>query len=380
MIFWEIEDKVLSLKRAKKHDEALSLLYKSMRFEAQLGRINTRAFEQSAIIYRKQKDSKREIAILETFLSFSSANISGYDRLKTRYEKLCAKNAYEIPQEPFQKQVLVIDVETTGFSKRDELIEFGAVLFKYNQFTDELTPLIDSYSGLRATKASMSSGAQKRHRIAKNELKGEKLDEVKIKSLIQRADFIVAHNASFDKRFTVPLFPSADQKAWYCSMNGVNWKARGFERKALQYILKYYKIKVARAHRALDDAQAVYELLGKTDPLSEKTVLSQALYSPLKGEYPEDNDFPLELSRALDDVQSGQMLLNLNPETTPVHQSARKPEKKVEPIPPAPKPPEPKKPKKKMTKKAKMIIGGAIIMLCLSCVCLLALPELFPIS
>ncbi len=149
-----------------------------------------------------------------------------------------------------------IDVETTGLSPfKDEIVELALVLFKYDD--RGITGIIDSYSGLREPNCSISREAYRAHRLSRKMLKGHRLDNKKINNMIEQADFLVAHNASFDRGFVTAMLPSLNGKSWYCSMSGIKWSGG----KSLQRLLSVHDIKVVQAHRALDDVHSVLNLL-----------------------------------------------------------------------------------------------------------------------
>lgn len=79
--------------------------------------------------------------------------------------------------------------------------------------------------------------------------------------MIHKAEFLISHNAPFDRGFVTRLYQNCIQKDWLCSMRGINWKAKGFPSMALQNLLKAHHIQVEKAHRAQDDVKAAIQLL-----------------------------------------------------------------------------------------------------------------------
>ncbi len=149
-----------------------------------------------------------------------------------------------------------IDVETTGLSShKDEIVELALVLFRYDDLC--ITGIVDSYSSLREPSCPISREAYKAHGLSKQKLKGKRLDEDRILNMIGQADFLVAHNATFDRSFIKAMFPSLNGKRWYCTMSGIKWRGG----KSLQRLLSAHGIKVVQAHRALDDVHGVLNLL-----------------------------------------------------------------------------------------------------------------------
>lgn len=89
-----------------------------------------------------------------------------------------------------------VDVETTGFSpERDEIIELAAVLFAFSPETGEIYGILDEYVGFREPTRSIPRAATARHGITRRMVKGHQLDAGRIKEILDRAGFIVAHNA-----------------------------------------------------------------------------------------------------------------------------------------------------------------------------------------
>lgn len=158
-----------------------------------------------------------------------------------------------------------IDVETTGLnSEKDEIIEFSIVLFAFDQKTGEIKGIVDEYTGLREPERRIPKAASEIHGITRKDVKGRVLDNQKINPMIRRADFLVSHNAAFDSSFVQNHF-GRYEKPWLCSMDGIDWKAKGFRSKALQKLLKDHNIAVDEAHRAEADVKACLTLLSQKD-------------------------------------------------------------------------------------------------------------------
>jgi DNA polymerase-3 subunit epsilon len=155
----------------------------------------------------------------------------------------------------------VVDVETTGLGRSDEIVEIGLVLFAFEQQSGQVSEIIEEYDGLREPTCAIHPGALCVHGLTMDYLRGMCVDAMRVEDILSRTQFLIAHNASFDRRFVVPLFPSAGTKPWYCSMSGIDWRAKGAPSKGLQNLLSWRGIEVLRAHRAVEDARATLELL-----------------------------------------------------------------------------------------------------------------------
>ncbi|RKO65754.1 exonuclease domain-containing protein [Desulfofundulus salinus] len=174
----------------------------------------------------------------------------------------------------------ILDVETTGLdSKADEIVELSLILFTFNRKTGEILEIVDEYCGLREPSVPIRKETSRIHGIYKRTVRGKTLDHSKIESMIARAEFFVAHNARFDWGFVVRMFPSAAEKPWLCSMNGINWKEKGFLSKGLQNLLKDHGIEPETKHRAGHDTRATLTLLSMCNS-NGKTYFWELLQSP----------------------------------------------------------------------------------------------------
>jgi len=168
-----------------------------------------------------------------------------------------------------------IDVETTGVRPGyDEIVELAIVLFSYDQ--EGIKDLFDSYSGLREPSCPISESAYNAHGLTVQALTGHQLDSQRIESIIEQADLIVSHNASFDKEFVAPIFPKIKYKKWYCSLKNISWVGG----RSLQNLFKLHGIESVSPHRALNDVKGLLSLLSKKNDQG-KTYFSELLYSQI---------------------------------------------------------------------------------------------------
>lgn len=162
----------------------------------------------------------------------------------------------------------LVDVETTGLSPhRHEVLEMAVLLFAFRRDTGEITGLVDEYIGLREPRRRyIPHGATAIHGITYDMVQGRTLDDDRIRDLISRAEFLVAHNASFDFGFVARMYPEVTQKPWLCTMRQINWRQYGFPSRGLQQLLAAHGIHPQTAHRAAADCHAVLELLSHPSP------------------------------------------------------------------------------------------------------------------
>jgi DNA polymerase III subunit epsilon len=85
------------------------------------------------------------------------------------------------------------------------------------------------------------------------------------------AVIIIAHNASFDRKFSERYWPLFRQKAWACSATEVDWRKHGFDGSRLGYSLAGTGL----FHQgAVDDCRALIEVLASDIPKLERSGLA----------------------------------------------------------------------------------------------------------
>ena len=120
----------------------------------------------------------------------------------------------------------LVDVETTGLSSRtDRIVEFAGVLFAFHRQSGEVLGRVYEYASLNDPGIPIPRAAIAVHGITQKMVKRQRMNIATIGSLLMEAEFIVAHNASFDRGFLAPISDVAKSKPWVCSMRRVNWKA-----------------------------------------------------------------------------------------------------------------------------------------------------------
>ncbi|MHC2255751.1 DNA polymerase III epsilon subunit-like protein [Bradyrhizobium embrapense] len=102
---------------------------------------------------------------------------------------------------------------------------------------------------------------------------GQRIEETAVSSFAHDAVIVIAHNASFDRKFSERYWPIFQQKAWGCSATEVDWRKHGFEGSRLGYLLNgagYFH----QAHRAVDDCHALLEILAFELPTTSSPALA----------------------------------------------------------------------------------------------------------
>jgi DNA polymerase-3 subunit epsilon len=153
-------------------------------------------------------------------------------------------------------------VETTGLNPyADEIVELAITLFRYDRARGQILEIVSEYTGLREPSGPMRRGASDVHGITRRMVRGLKLDYRRIRTMLRKADFVVAHNAAFDRSFVERLMPSSNHMNWLCSLKGIDWEARGFTSRCLEDLAAAHEIATQRAHRAKGDTATLLALL-----------------------------------------------------------------------------------------------------------------------
>lgn len=125
---------------------------------------------------------------------------------------------------------------------------------------------------------------------------GHSINIEALKALIEPADLMIAHNASFDRPFCEKLSSLFIHKARACSNSEINWTDHGFEGTKLGYLLGQSGL-FHDGHRETDDCHALLEILvrqvGKTKVLPFSELLKASRKTRIRI-YAENSPFDLK--------------------------------------------------------------------------------------
>lgn len=128
------------------------------------------------------------------------------------------------------QHVLVLDTETTGLSHAsDKSIELALLLVQVDAATGQPFGPVDTFEGFEDPGMPIPEVAKQVTGISDEMVRGQRLDDAQVRALIDRADLVVAHNASFDRPFVEARFPGLAHKPWACSFADIDWKTLGAE-------------------------------------------------------------------------------------------------------------------------------------------------------
>ncbi|MGN6210490.1 3'-5' exonuclease [Asticcacaulis sp.] len=168
---------------------------------------------------------------------------------------------------------VVVDTETTGLKQaEDEVIELGAVAFQYSD-DGRVGDIIGVFGAFQAPSKPIPPEITRLTGIMDEMVRGQSIPMSELEAFLAPADLIIAHNAAFDRPFCERLNPLFADKAWACSNNEIDWRARGFEGTKLGYLMNQSGL-FHDGHRAVDDCFALLEVLrqpkgGERAPFAE---------------------------------------------------------------------------------------------------------------
>ncbi len=179
--------------------------------------------------------------------SFTAAIVAGFREL-LEIEPLIdiafqsiTKRGLPGPSNRGLETIAILDTEYDGQGAASRLTQLAIINVAYDTDGDAVVGILDEYC--------MSGG--------------ESLDEVKARAVLDRAEFVVAHNAfGADRPMLVRYLPGSEKKNWLCSLQGIDWKGLlDVQNVSLETLLRKVGLRLEQDHDARPDARDLKNLL-----------------------------------------------------------------------------------------------------------------------
>jgi DNA polymerase III subunit epsilon len=171
---------------------------------------------------------------------------------------------------------ILLDVETTGLNTaQDEIIELAMVKFDYLP-GDRIARITDVFTSFNQPMDPIPAEITELTGITDEMVSGHRIDSDAVSAFASDAVIIIAHNASFDRKFAERFWPMFERKHWACSATEVEWRTLGFDGSRLGYLLAGVGL-FHQTHRAIDDCRALVEILSTNIPSLDRSAFAVLL-------------------------------------------------------------------------------------------------------
>ena len=162
---------------------------------------------------------------------------------------------------PNQKRLCFLDVETTGKDRTgDEIIEIALKTILFDMASCSIASVKESYESYNEPTIPIKEEAFLVNRITDEMIMGQSIDWNQVDRILEKADVIVAHNASFDRAFIDEHSSVSPRKIWACSLEDIDWPGRNFSN-GKQELLCFWHGFYYESHRAMNDVNALIHLV-----------------------------------------------------------------------------------------------------------------------
>lgn len=154
-----------------------------------------------------------------------------------------------------------IDTETTGLDPgKCQVIEVAVSAVRWDMDKTRYE-LVSEYTGLQESAKPLPDIITQITGLTDRDLKGQSIDWEAVEIILTGCDFLVAHNASFDKGFMLKYSDAAGIKPWLCTLRHINWHKENIHKRKLTTLIRHFGVTVNRSHRALDDVKALMNIV-----------------------------------------------------------------------------------------------------------------------
>lgn len=172
----------------------------------------------------------------------------------------------------------LVDIETNPAGRRGhDIIEIAMVLLVYDN-QGRPGPVVGVLEQLQQPSVPLSTMTTRLTGITDAAVAGHRFDLSAIAEFLDKADFVVSHNAAHDRPLLEKLSWDFAVKPWACSIADVPWAEYGVDTCRLVNIAEHYGL-FFRAHRAAEDCSALLAVLAATTPRQPRPAFQDLLAS-----------------------------------------------------------------------------------------------------
>jgi len=188
--------------------------------------------------------------------------------------KLTTLDAPDRVPQPGDVPAVILDVETTGLNhEKGEIIQIALRPFFVNPATGEVSGLKKTFVALQQPTHPLSQVIKDITGFSDEDLEGHAIPWEKVSKILNYCQFIIAHNASFDRKWVDAALkrngvPSPTDAIWGCSMSQVDWNSICRCSKALEVLCAWHGF-FYNSHNAEADVDATLHLLRKNKYMQE---------------------------------------------------------------------------------------------------------------
>ena len=279
-------------------------------YRVQIGTEEGRVIAECTCRYGRTYEGRRSLckhrrAILEANSKVLKVPATEFNGLKTwiarnqgPVQELLATRAVAskpvVPRPPSKLQVsslsfaACIDIETTGFSPRsDAITEIAIALFRYKRDSGQILGIVDQLSSIQEPRVPIPPRVAQLTSITTQLKQGRVIDWESVTRIIEQADFLVAHNAEFERRFLSQIPELLDGKMLLCSQLLPTWHKPGIRKSVKLEDLTAGHAIPHDAHRAYGDVLAMVKLLATSSPITGAPYFAEVLRAARTPLFPE---------------------------------------------------------------------------------------------
>ncbi len=176
--------------------------------------------------------------------------------------RLHPKTVFHTPSPSSCHRLCMIDTETTGLdTEQCEIIELGYQIIEFDS-NGYLYRVLCAKNFLNEPKGDISADVTRVTGLTLNDVQGHQIPWDEVEADLAPVQLCIAHNAGFDRPVLERYHPIFINKIWGCSVTQIDWEAlTGVSSKNQEFLCWKVGQFFYSAHRALDDVQALCQLL-----------------------------------------------------------------------------------------------------------------------